>query len=247
MMEEALVIQKVPKESLQIAVALVEVSSLKSRSSVNFLLALAAVVYMAVNVVCYAINYFDPDDPTVAVTSPLTFHLLEFWATFFFNVVEVLALIYSSRTLNKITASPTFLKLIFFLNVASSFIAALLVSINLEKFETVSHELEYANELIMATIDLILLGSLLTRRCQGGRVGIVQVRTTCGVVIAVAIAIIQLFVYNGLTDGEQLAHYFEFTFEVLSAGITFWFTMDSKFLADATMRELLLACQDQAV
>jgi len=30
-------------------------------------------------------------------------------------------------------------------------------------------------------------------------------------------------------------------------GITFWFTMDSKFLADATMRELLLACQDQAV
>eukprot|EP00419_Tripos_fusus_P004043 CAMPEP_0172670626 /NCGR_PEP_ID=MMETSP1074-20121228/10415_1 /TAXON_ID=2916 /ORGANISM="Ceratium fusus, Strain PA161109" /LENGTH=244 /DNA_ID=CAMNT_0013487561 /DNA_START=68 /DNA_END=802 /DNA_ORIENTATION=+ len=244
MMSEDL-IQKVRKESLQLAVILVEMSSLRFQSTANFVLALFATVYMSVNAVCFAINYFDIDNPDVAVTSPLIFHLLEFWATLFFNVVGLFALLYSPIKLETITERPTLLKLIVFLNVASSFIAALLVSINLEKFEIAAHEIEYANELTMATIDLTLLGSLFRRRSQCVEDGIrVPDGTVGSVVIAAAIALLQLIVYNSLEDGEQLAHYLEFTFEFLSAGITFLFTMDNKFLADAKLRELQLACMD---
>merc|ERR1719229_1019602 len=39
--------------------------------------------------------------------------------------------------------------------------------------------------------------------------------------------------------GEKLAHYFEFVFGIISASITFSFTMDSKLAADTKIKILL--------
>merc|ERR1719282_524530 len=66
------------------------------------------------------------------------------------------------------------------------------------------------------------------------------------IVIALSVAISQLGVYNlyGWTDdgdskGERLAHYFEFTFGIITAGITFWFTMDNRLTADQRLRAIM--------
>ena len=40
--------------------------------------------------------------------------------------------------------------------------------------------------------------------------------------------------------GEQMAHFFEFAFEILSAFITFWFCMDNRIESDKKINELML-------
>ena len=64
--------------------------------------------------------------------------------------------------------------------------------------------------------------------------------------IASTIAIAQIVVYNifGQTEkgdmaGEKAAHYFEFSFEIMSALITFWFCVDNKFVADREISEIM--------
>merc|ERR1719436_1119664 len=126
-------------------------------------LALLSVVFIGVNIVCIVLNSYDNDDPVEAATTPEFFHRFEFWSTFCFNIVDVFALIYSSKKLSSILWSPLLLKGIVFVNIAGSFTSATLVTINLEKFEIPSHELEYANEVTMAFIDIVLFLSLLRR------------------------------------------------------------------------------------
>merc|ERR1712087_99243 len=64
-------------------------------------------------------------------------------------------------------------------------------------------------------------------------------------VIAVFIATAQLCIYNmlgwkdGESNGETLAHYFEFAFEGISAVITFWFTMDARFSCERQIDSLV--------
>jgi len=138
-----------------------------------------------------------------------------------------------------------------------SFTGASLVSINLEKFEIPSHELEYANEVTMAFIDIVLFMSLLRRAAgQEGAAGTKERRDALGAclpaTLAMGVAMFQLAIYNclGWTDGEshgeQLAHYCEFVFGILSAGITFSFTMDSKLVADARMKSILESIGEDA-
>lgn len=226
---------------------LARVSDLRTRSTMSLFLALSSVVYIAINIACFILNTYDLEVPD-AVISPSNFHRLEFWATFCFILVQVFALMYMPKHLGELSASPTFLKLVILVNVCLSFMAALLVTISLEDFETPSHELEYTNELTMAFIDLTLLGSLLRNR-DGKlwqRSNIDSIASLMMVLLAVSVATAQLGVYNlmgwtedGDSKGETLAHYFEFVFEAISAAITFWFTMDNRFLAEARIQSLL--------
>merc|ERR1712113_332488 len=110
-------------------------------------LALCSVIYLSVNIVCIVLNGYDEDAPA---TSPDTFHRLEFWGTFLFNVVDVFALIYSPKRLSTISFSPLLLKLVIFINVAGSFTSATLITLNREMFEVPAHELEYFNELTVS-------------------------------------------------------------------------------------------------
>jgi hypothetical protein len=66
------------------------------------------------------------------------------------------------------------------------------------------------------------------------------------VILAFCSAIINIVVYNGLgwTDGdpngEQTAHFLEFSFELVNASIGFWFTIDNVMLADKLKFAIML-------
>ncbi|CAE8656623.1 unnamed protein product [Polarella glacialis] len=231
---------------LGIVMILAQLTYFRTLSSVNLFLALGAVIYLAINIVCTVLNSYDhdcdlKDQSCHAVTTPYVFHMLEFWATFFFNVLDVIALMYSPKQLQMIFWSPLLLKII----------TALMVSINLHKFEIPSHELGYVNELTVALCDLIILTSLF--RGLGSGAGVLVKRQKSSLVwtimlicFAACVAVAQLGIYKGMgwvgngSTGEVMAHYCEFAFAIISAGITFWFTMDNKIIADTQIRSLVL-------
>ena len=72
--------------------------------------------------------------------------------------------------------------------------------------------------------------------------------------ITILVAIVQLGVYNlmgyneatGDMGGETPAHYLEFSFEIISSLIAFWFCMDNKFLSDKEIGLILYGrhCED---
>lgn len=215
-------------------------SRLDDLSLKNFNLSILCLVYIGVNLVCFILN---------SMPGPwrhkhaLTFHLLEFWATFGFSCVQVYALTFSPRSFVSMYNKPIVLKMVVVFNVVASFVPAVLVSISLSSFEVVAHELEYFNEITMAFVDLVFFASLVrSSACSwtlDGAIG--QLVAT---MLALLIAITQLCVYNLLGGpsggaGEQIAHYFEFVFEILSAIISFLFCMDNKLMCDDTLRQLL--------
>jgi hypothetical protein len=234
-------------------IAMVRANELIAMSRVNAILAITAVLYISVNLVCCILNSYDNDcygEPHCdAATSAAEFHLLEFWSAFIFNTVDVFAISYSPKNLSNQYSNPTLLKLIVLFNVGISFCSCLLVSINLEKFEVLAHELEYTNELTITTFDALILFNLVRGRTHQLSM---NTRTmwlaSLGVVVVGSIAIIQLFIYNfsgwtadGDSLGERTAHYLEFVFGIASAGITFWFTMDNKMTADQRLAQMMYA------
>merc|ERR1740121_1155168 len=207
---------------------------------------------MSINIVCLMLNSYEKELPHPVITFR-SFHMLEFWGTFGFNVVQVLAVVYAPKPLDELYCSPLILKLVILTGIASTFTSALLATISIEEFETYSHELEYINELTMTLVDLVLLISLL-RNMQGPiseRKKVGTVGSTFIVLVALCIATTQLCIYNlfrwdrGESKGERLAHYFEFTFEIMSAGITFWFTMDNRAVSDALVDKLIAKEDDR--
>jgi len=199
---------------------------------------------------CIILNGYDNDLwPQAGVVSKQVFHNLEFWATFVFSCVEVIALVYSPKPLGAIYRNTLLLKLIISVNIVVSFLTSMLVTLNLEEFETISHEMEYANELTMALFDLIILVSLLRARGAVSRSKQADSYSSIAVVLgSIVIAIVQLGVYNGMgvdddgeRRGEQAAHYCEFAFEILSAAVTFWFCMDNKLMCDNLSMTIMLA------
>jgi hypothetical protein len=98
-----------------------------------------------------------------------------------------------------------------------------------DAFETIAHEIEYFNEVTMSFVDLVLLASLVKQ--QSGRSLGDSMTSFLFPLIATCISIFQITIYNALgrkpdggMTGERLAHYCEFTFEIMSAAITFWYT-----------------------
>lgn len=208
---------------------------LEDLSRKNIHLAMLCLVYIGVNVACLIVNSMSS---TFREKHELQFHLLEFWATFGFSLVGIYALMLSPRSFSSIVDNPMILKILVFIDVVATFTSAALVTISLKHFEVISHELEYANELTMAFFDLVLL-SVLARRDNAGQ------QSSAGMcILAILIAVVQLAIYNMLDGprggaGEQIAHYFEFCFEILSATVTFMFCMDNKFNCDRHQSNLL--------
>jgi hypothetical protein len=213
----------------------------------NLHLTILCMMYMGVNVVCLTINSMDED---FREANELVFHLLEFWATFVFSVVQVYSLVFSPRSLGAVYSNPLVLKMVVFFNVVATFISALLVSVSLENFEATSHELEYFNEITMAFVDVVLLAVVARQAGYGQQTG--KCSTFLTTVVALVVAVVQLLIYNLLDgpnggSGEQLAHFFEFTFEILSAFISFSFCMDNKILCDKKIKLLLSKQQGASV
>jgi hypothetical protein len=228
-------------------------NEMKSNSTLNFALALLCLCYCGVNMVLIAVNYVnaraattttngdDAEDEAKPV-SELTYHLTEFWATFGFACVECISLVHTPKSFFKIYRHPLLLKLVLFFNIAATLVPAILVTLNLDLFEVVSHEIEYVNEMTMAFVEIIMLKSLL-RFESSATSAVGQLVVAC---LALAVAFVQLGVYNllgrradGDMRGEVPAHYFEFAFEILSSMIAFWFCMDNKYVADEEIGSIL--------
>jgi len=232
-------------------IVMVRANELIQMSRVNSILAITAVLFIAVNLVCIILNSYDndcdPDDPHCSpATTPQFFHNLEFWATFVFNTVDVFAISYSPKNLSSQYGNPTLLKLVVLFNVGMSFVSCLLVVINLEKFEVLAHEMEYANELTITIFDATILFMLVHGRSHEPSNKSNTCLSMLGLLAISMVSIIQLVIYNcsgwtadGDSKGEQTAHYFEFVFGIVSAGITFWFTMDNKMSADQRLRQIM--------
>ena len=156
--------------------------SLERMSTINFALAICSLVYLAINIVMIVFNWTanfdgDCDDPDSLYIqrcgSPISeygFHMMEFWATFGFAIIEAYALLNTPKTLSTIYESPLQLKLILFFDIVASLVPSVLITFDIEHFEILSHELEYGNELTMSFVDLVILASLLRvghrRGCQ---------------------------------------------------------------------------------
>ena len=111
--------------------------------------------------------------------------------------------------------------------------------------------MEYSNEITMTFVDMVLLTSLIrSARARGefgtGKLSRDLLSTGGMVAVSALIAITQISIYNGMGEtkdgdkiGEKAAHYCEFSFEIISALITFWFCMDNKLVADETVRTIV--------
>lgn len=234
-------------------IIIVRANELTTMSRVNTGLAFASVVYIAINILGMVLNSYDNtcnvklDASCSPATTPLLFHNLEFWSTTLFNTVDLLALSYSPKKLSNQYEHPHLLKLIVLFNVGMSTFSSMLVSINLEKFEILSHEIEYLNELTVAIFDITILMPLIRGRAHGNaQLGSTGYSIIITLVVASCVAVVQLGVYNfsgwtadGDSKGEVPAHYLEFLFGAVSSGITFWFTMDNRMSADKRLRAIM--------
>ena len=258
---------------------LYKLQELKNSSNLNFWLAVSCLAYCGINVALIYVNYINSNAEDVERTEPpvsdMLYHGTEFWSTFVFAIVECVSLFANTgrqSVRNIYQANPTFLKWIMFFNILSTMMAATLVTMNLDEFEIISHEIEYLNELTMSFVDLALLdlwlrsnGGSTTRspsrkRQQGEDAGTAkqqQYFTTVSMAsVASAVACFQLGVYNlmgrdpetGDMVGEVLSHYCEFAFEILSSMVAFGFCMDNKLVADSEIQQILYGrCDDDHI
>ena len=134
----------------------------------NLWLALLCLVYLGINISLVCVNYvnvtFDAsgsDDANAKEpVDDTVYHLVEFWATFCFAIVECVALANTPKSLYAITGgnstntntnanfqNPLFLRVVMFFNIVATAVPAVLISFSIETFEIASHEIEYINEL----------------------------------------------------------------------------------------------------
>lgn len=205
---------------------------LATMASVNLILAIACVMYLGSTLVCL-IYTLSPGTASDAI-----FHHLEFGGTFVFTLVTTFALIFSPERRFR---SPLLLKVLVLINVCASFVAALLVFLSLKSFEKLAHEIEYANELCTAVVDVLIV---LTLDPADGQMFWRRWQTLATCTLAVSVPIAQLTVYNASSQswgGETPARYVEFIFNGISACVSFWFCSDSMFTADRLKLEIMIA------
>jgi len=208
---------------------------LRSMSRTNLNLAICSLVYVGINICTTILNSMDLE---YREEHEQFFHLTEFWATFCFALIQVYALVGCPRDFEDIFSRSKLVKLIMALNIVSTVVPAMLITASLERFEVIAHEIEYVNEITMALVDFVFLYSMARKaKLLLDESMLFNLVVTC---ISMAIAIMQLCIYNGLpgAQGEQVAHYFEFTFESFSGLISFVFCMDCKFECDQALLEL---------
>jgi hypothetical protein len=211
---------------------LFRLADFQRRSQVNFWLALISLLCCGVFIVLIVLNYTLNNASEPPNVSDTTFHRIEFWTTFLYALVDAYALVNSPKTMISIWENPNALKILFFFNVVAALTPAFLITIDLEYFEKISHEIEYLNEFSLSFVSFILLGSLVGQKKDGSPRG--SALLVSGSVI---VAGTTLLVYN--LGYEEYAHYLEFLVNIFTCLITFWFCMDNRFVAEMEIGQIL--------
>ena len=233
---------------------------LKQRADINFWLALVCLAVCAINLVLLILNATlhhqkhlkTGNDTTKLTVSHRTFHMLEFWTSHIYAITEAVALVTSPKTMLTIYSKPNILKLLLFFNVVNSLVPTLLITLDTNYFETLAHNLEYVNECTLSFITLVLLSSLL--KLPDDNEGDEEddlptninhnnprenaVSNFIAGVIAIGVGLLNLALYN-YSGNEHMAHYVEFTFNLVTALVTFWFCMDNRFVAQMEIGQIL--------
>lgn len=213
-----------------------ELDKLRDLSIKNLVLMIMCLICVAVNVVCMSINCMGADAREYYERS---FHLLEFWDAYVFSCVQLYSLVVSPRDLASVHRSPSSLIAVGVVNALIALTSALLISISMESFEAIAHEIEYAGEVTMAFLDVALL-CIVTKH-----VGLVLETTditSVSAVVTLLIAVIQFGGYNWWDGpkggpGERMSHFFEFGFGTISALICFSFCLDNKMWCDSKVEQ----------
>lgn len=178
---------------------------------------IALSVFIAINVGMLVINSSDTD---FIETVLLPFHLIEFWAVFFFTLLD-LAIIYSKGMSSGNTFKDVIFAIISILNIVLTFIPAMMVSIALEHFEDQAHWIEYSAQIPIICVDLIFFS-----KPKKGEDHYAQKLFRFLFVIFLLIgSIVQLILFSHVADynKEVYAHYCEFTLEGLNACVALYF------------------------
>jgi hypothetical protein len=248
-------------------------SELRTAYKMNLMLSVFALAFVSIQVVEFWINQYPnechpksqwliPEEERnetaefcvgkVGAWGDYEFHLLEFWATFLFNICDILALFYAPKDLQTVFFSPILLKLVVALQIACSFVSAMIITINMPLFEVWSHEIEYIDEMMLAFVDVILFLSLVRSTALGSHDRYAELSLLGNAIVtiaAVSVAFAQWFIYNfngwgpegfpnGEPAGEKSSHDLEFIFSFFSGFVTFWFTLDNALLADVKIKEI---------
>ena len=241
--------------------------ALKSISIANFVSSILSLAYAALNIALIYINYSNAkavNSGNELVVSERVFHLLEFWGTFGFCLVQLFALRQLPRSFDATMDNARQIKSVLFINVIATFVPALLVTVNMQHFEVISHELEYCSALSMSFLDTVLLWSLLYPRSEAEDLrkdqeqqrrqqnnvnddrGQYSATAFYSSIIGIGVCAIQLGIYNGFGTtpdghkvGEVLAHFCEFSFEVFSSLTLVWFALNNMHIADQELVRIL--------
>lgn len=233
-------------------------------ADINLLLALSSILYFAVSVVLLIVTVCQMNATDgVHIVDSEAFHMIDFGSNFVFSITEVLTLVYSPE--RRFTA-PILLRILMFFSVNSTFVGALLIALNRSAFEVLAHNIDYINDFTVATVDSILVstvvrspashpGQLMSpRRSKGPCDGYGKQIAMVATLVPVSMSFAQVLVYNffgvdfrGHLLGERPAHVLEFIFDGVGAVINFWFCLDSKMLAEELTRQIMIAPDELVV
>lgn len=221
-------------------------SELSSLSCVNLVLSIGCVMYLGTSLVCLLYDFYDNScyPCAEAAIDDAVFHRLEFGSTFLFSLVTTLALVFSPE---RRFGRPLLLKMLVLLNVTASFVAALLVFTAGPRLMKGAHELEYANELCTALVDILILLTLSDGPTPQATPA--KWRMLLLGVGATSVPALQMLLYNldAPWAGSRAAHMLEFGFSATSAAVSFWFCTDSLLVADKLKLEIMLAPAELSV
>lgn len=223
-------------------------------SNINFVLALLSMFYVGVSVALLTLNSLS-DEIRDSYEAP--FHLLEFYSGFTFSVVEAFAIIFAPNPF-AVKHFPIVLRVFLMLSMTLTLSSAVLITYDLEVFEVPAHELEYANQFLQSVLNTVMVSFLIRRVRSTDSSSSKAVTIVAGLVqlLAMAFVVAEIVTYNfygcsfGVAclseDGEQIAHWLEFTFGILSGSLSFLFCMHNKSVADEIVAKRMLISRSGA-
>lgn len=195
-----------------------------------------ALLYAAASVVLFIVNC-EPHE-YIHENLFMPFHMTEFWSAFVFAMTE--AFLLSTTTALYRQQKPLGVRNVWLdglrvlhavvaLDIAVTFVAAMLMTLDGERYERVSHYAEYIALLPLTLLDLIFI---VRNRSSGNAVRGSQWQLRCGVALLVFVAaVVQLFIYSELIpthEPSRTTHFIEFSINFVNACFAVWFAVQTR-------------------
>jgi hypothetical protein len=158
------------------------------------------------------------------------FHFLEFWSNAIFNIVTGVVLY--NATADKLHEEtlrwPTLIKRFALLDIVTSFIAAVINTIDQPYFEPIAHNLEYVSTITMILIDNMMWNTLAVSK---------GVRNPVQLPVLLLLGGIMVVLYNTLPDpyNEFASHWIEHPMDIVGGLVVFYTSAESKRMADIAL------------